>query len=99
MNQAAGQRNERLLNLDGPINKKPRNSPAVFSYVKKLTRGGGKIIRIEVYDMDSFSDSASSKCKCDAELCIQHVVKNMFMDEIYKTVRDIVVKISEYMEI
>lgn len=102
MNPPAGQRSERLLNLDGPNMKKRKKSPAIFSYVKKLTRGpntiGGKVIRIEIYDAEKFSDSESSQCKCDADLCIQHVVKNTCMDNIYNSVKDIVVKISDSME-
>lgn len=97
MNTVVGQKNEKQLNLEGPSSKQlKRSSTAAFTCVKKLTRGA-KVIRIEVYDVESYPDIISSLCNCDAELCVQHVVKNIFMDDIYKSVKDIAVKVSNNM--
>lgn len=94
MNTVVGQKNEKLLNLEGPSGKQlKRCSTAAFTCVKKLSRCA-KVIRIEVYDVENFPDTISSLCKCDAELCVQHVVKNIFMDDIYKSVKEIAVKVS-----
>ncbi|PZC85652.1 uncharacterized protein LOC124644834 [Helicoverpa zea] len=98
MNRAAAeQNNDKQLNLEGPSSKQlKKSSTAAFTSVKKLTRGA-KIIRIEIYDTENFPDHISSLCNCDAELCVQHVVKNVFMDDVYKSVKEIALKVSDIM--
>lgn len=67
---------------------------------KKLTSSirtatiGSKVVRIEIYDADQFDDSTKSVCNCNAEICAQHVVQNIFSDNIYTRVKDILKSIE-----
>lgn len=36
-------------------------------------------------------------CNCNAELCAQHVVKNMLLDNVYEATRDVLDKIEAAM--
>lgn len=97
MNTVVQSRAEKRLNLEPP-NKKTKNNSSVFSYAKKRT-SGAKVIRIEVYDVESFSNNIDSLCKCDAEICVQHVVKNLYVDDVYKSVRELMTKITDNVNI
>lgn len=55
----------------------------------KYTTSGVKLIRIEVYDAEQFDNAEKTICHCNAHLCAQHVVSNIFTDDIYVRVKDI----------
>lgn len=74
-----------------------QSSSLNYSFVKKASRGS-KIIRIEIYDAKDFDNQEGALCKCKADLCVQHVVKNVIFDDIYKNVKDAVSKIQENIE-
>lgn len=63
-------------------------SKLLASSLKTTTRGS-KVIRIEIYDASQFQNVEKSVCKCNAEMCAQHVVENIYSDNIYAKVRDI----------
>uniref|UniRef100_A0A1E1VYT9 Uncharacterized protein n=1 Tax=Pectinophora gossypiella TaxID=13191 RepID=A0A1E1VYT9_PECGO len=90
-------RNAAVDNRHDSSRKRPKNNTALYSFMKKPTRRGGlKIIRIEIYDADKIENAVEhSMCKCDAELCVQHVVKNILLDDVYKGTRDVINKIEE----
>lgn len=72
-------------------NNKKRKNDVVYSYIQKPSTGHrSKIIRIQVFDADEFTNSP---CDCSANICVQHVVGNVFNDDIYKCVKDIVSKL------
>lgn len=54
---------------------------------------GRKIIKLEIYDAEQFN--SEEICKCTAEICCQHIVQNIFKDEIYKAAREIIDKLTE----
>lgn len=60
----------------------------------RMSSYGAKIIRIEIYDADHFENLEKSVCHCNAEVCGQHVVQNMFTDNIYERVKDILKSIG-----
>lgn len=78
------QRKQTLANEGGLTSEKKMLS----SYFKTIVHGS-KVIRIEIYDASQFSNAEDSLCKCNAELCVQHVVENVYCDNIYTRVRDI----------
>lgn len=75
------------------LRKRPRNS-AHYSYVKTLNKGL-KVIRIEIFDANQFENKI---CNCNAEMCVQHVVSNTLHDDIYKSIRIIITKISDLID-
>lgn len=85
----------------GMEGSRKRISDAVFySYVKKPMKGL-KLIKIEIYDTSESSNRVSSSlqkpygiCNCTADICMQHVVQSIFLDDIYSTVIDILSKIK-----
>lgn len=78
------------------VNRKRSNDEALYSYVKRPLKGS-KVIRIEIYDAKSFEDRQQNICKCKADLCVQHVVKNN-MDGIYQSTKELIFKIQENIE-
>ncbi|RVE52646.1 hypothetical protein evm_002765 [Chilo suppressalis] len=67
------------LNSNG---KRGPSGSTIYSYIKRPSQGS-KVIRIEMYDADKIPEDGNN-CKCQAELCVQHVVTNYFMDNIYR---------------
>lgn len=74
-----------------------RNREAQESGIKKMLASffkskvlGSKVIRIEIYNAESFANIEQSICNCNAELCAQHVVEDIHADNIYPRVRDII---------
>lgn len=78
--------------------KRTRTDNIVFSFIKKPIIRGTKIIRIEIYDPDNFQKSDQSTCNCEAEICVQHVVKSVLFDDIYKGTKDIINKIQDELD-
>lgn len=68
-----------------------------YEFIKKPAQGH-KLIRIEIYNANSFDTVEDTLCKCKAELCVQHVVKTILFDDIYISICDIVTKIQELFE-
>lgn len=82
-------------NSTGNNNNKRRRNDVVYSYIQKPSTGHrSKIIRIQVFDAEDFTNSP---CDCSANICVQHVVGNVFNDDIYKCVKDIVSKLHKKM--
>lgn len=54
----------------------------------KTVSAGSKVIRIEVYNANQFESIEQSVCQCSAEICFQHIVKNIYTDSIYLRVKD-----------
>lgn len=77
--------------------KRTKNDNVIYSFIKRPARGGSKVIKIEIYEAANFPDCTDDRhiCNCNAEVCIQHVVKNIFMDEIYRSVKDLLKKIHD----
>lgn len=72
----------------------------MYSYIK-VPKHGAKIIRLEIYDAEKFEKSQNTMfCKCDANICMQHVVEadNMFFDDIYNAAKNLLTKIQKSME-
>lgn len=63
-----------------------------YTFIKK-TSTGSKIIRIEIHDAKNFLNREDTLCKCEAEICAQHVVKHIMFDDIYKSAIDLIEKI------
>lgn len=64
----------------------------LYSYIK-VPALGRKIIKLEIYDADQFK--STEICKCNADICCQHIVKNIFKDDIYKAACELIDKMSE----
>lgn len=60
----------------------------------KITKQGVKVIRIEIYDVEQFRSTEESMCRCNAELCAQHVVANVYSDDVYTRIKDILKSID-----
>ncbi|XP_047035773.1 uncharacterized protein LOC124641649 [Helicoverpa zea] len=75
-------------------NSKKRGTKTLYSYIKKPAKGlQSKVIRIQIYDAE---DLKSSKlCECRANVCAQHIVENVFNDDIYKCAKDMISKIQK----
>lgn len=66
-----------------------KSNQKMLSSFFKTNLKGSKIIRIEIFDAEQFSSREKSVCKCDARLCVQHVVQDTSTDNFYIRVRDI----------
>lgn len=81
------------LNLKRGLNNDDENMQ--YSFIKMPSKGS-KIIRIELYEIDKLKNTDEPLiCKCNAELCVQYVVRNMYSDDVYKTYREIINLIKE----
>ncbi|PZC79894.1 hypothetical protein B5X24_HaOG215658 [Helicoverpa armigera] len=75
---------------------KRRGDDIIYSFIKKPCKGRrSKIIRLQIYDVEEFQESAS--CNCEASVCAQYVVENIFNDDVYKSARDILSKMYKKM--
>lgn len=54
-----------------------------------------KIIRVQIIDIEDYKESAP--CNCEATVCAQYVVENVFKDDILKSANDIINKIHKKM--
>lgn len=72
-----------------PTDLTTRDKKMMSTYFK-ITTPGSKVIRIEIYNADQFENAEKSMCRCNAEVCVQHVVKNAATDNIYPRVKDII---------
>lgn len=79
----------------GLSRKRPRSERVLFSYIKKPISRGAKIIKIEIYDADTHPNSEKPTCECEAEICVQHIVKTVMFDDIYSNIKDIISKIQD----
>lgn len=84
--------------VDGSNKKKPSKRSSediIYSFIKKPAKGL-KVVKIEIYNSDKLKsdEGIHGVCKCTADICVQHVVQNSYMDEIYLNVRDIVAKLE-----
>lgn len=85
---------------DGPhcstsnnISNKRRGNELMYSYVKKSVKGPQrKIIRIQIFDTKEFD--GSKLCECKADVCAQHIVENVFSDDLYRCTKDLISKIQ-----
>lgn len=82
-----------LPNNQDKSKKRGYHDKETYTCIKKPSRGT-KLIRIELYDVENLPAELIN-CKCHSELCVQYVVKNMFMDDVYKSYRDIVLLIKD----
>lgn len=71
---------------------KRKKEATYYSHVK-IPMKGHKIIKLEIYDAEKME--GDNLCKCDAEICCQHVVKNLFLDEIYRSAQNLISKMTE----
>lgn len=69
------------------INTTNDNKKELISFYKTISIGGAKVIRIEIYDANQFENN--SMCQCSAEICVQHIVKDIYNDNIYLRVKDL----------
>lgn len=81
--------NTTYLNNSGFMHKKKKLASSI-----KIETLGAKVIRIEIYDADQFDNFQKSVCHCNAEICAQHIVQNVFSDDIYIQVKDILKSID-----
>lgn len=79
----------------GLSRKRMRTERTLFSFIKKPITRGAKIIKIEIYDADNSPNSEKSTCDCEAEICVQHIVKTVMFDDIYNNIKDIITKIQD----
>ncbi|KAG7312230.1 hypothetical protein JYU34_001702 [Plutella xylostella] len=64
----------------------------IYSHIK-MPMEGHKVIKLEIYDAERLKGEGI--CKCNADICCQHIVKNLFKDEIYKSAQDLISKITD----
>lgn len=77
------------------LGRKRKSENCVYAYIKKPYRNiAKKLIKIEIIDGDKLDD-CDQICRCDAELCAQYVVKNVVVDDIYQSVRNVINRIEE----
>lgn len=67
-------------------NTNTTNDKELISFYKTVSTGGTKVIRIEIYDANQFE--SNSMCQCSAEICVQHIVKSIYTDNIYLRIKD-----------
>lgn len=78
------------------VNDKRRGSKTMYSYVRKYVQGPHrKIIRIQIFDGEELN--GSKLCTCKAKICAQHIVNNIFTDDIYDCAKDMINKIQKKM--
>lgn len=97
MNQPAVQQSPEQKTL-GLARKRPKTEQTFFQYIKKPIMRRRKIIKIEIYDTDSFTKSEQSMCNCEANVCVQHVVKDILFDQIYSSTRKLIATIQDDIE-
>lgn len=85
----------KTLGLETASRKRTRSEQTIYSYIKKPVKRGSKIIKIEIYDSEQFLKAEDSICSCTAEVCVQHVVRSMIIDDIYNAVKDVINKIQD----
>lgn len=96
MNQQAQQTTvQKMFNLGC---KRSKTDQTYYQYIKKPVSRGMKIIKIEIYDTDNFQKSEQSICNCQADVCVQHVVKTILYDDIYTSTRELIAKIQDDIE-
>lgn len=97
MNQPAVQPTPGQKTL-GLARKRPKPDQTFFQFIKKPVTRGAKIIKIEIYDTDSFPKSEQPMCNCEADVCVQHVVKSILFDDIYTSTRELISRIQDEIE-
>lgn len=92
--------NQKYLGLAEASRKISKNKRIIYSYIKKPITRPSKIIRIQIFDAENFEQKDSSMCNhyCEAEVCAQHVVKNIILDDIFSSTKELINKIQENME-
>lgn len=86
---------QKTLNL---ARKRSKTDQTFYQFIKKPVSRGTKIIKIEIYDTDSFQKSEQPMCNCEADVCVQHVVKTILYDDIYTSTRELIAKIQDDIE-
>ncbi|CAH0717053.1 unnamed protein product, partial [Brenthis ino] len=81
-------------NPEEKSSKRSADANTLYSYMK-IPSKGTKIIRIQIYDVEQLQNNEDKVCKCNANLCIQHVVQNLFRDDIYRDVTKIITQMKE----
>lgn len=86
------------MNKNGSTSRKRSNDEnIVYSCIKRPITGGTKLIKIEIYDLttgDLTSKELAAACACKADVCVQHVIKNSYMDDVYICMRELITKIE-----
>lgn len=82
-----------------PSAKRKKDEKSMFCYIK-MRKSGSKMIRVEVYDVKNENIPSDLVCKCNADICMQHVVEsdNIAFDEIYNTTKNLITKIQKQIE-
>lgn len=79
----------------GLARKRPKTDQTFFQYIKKPVTREAKIIKIEIYDTNSFPKSEQPMCHCEADVYVQHVVKTILFDDIYSRTRELIARIQD----
>lgn len=86
---------EKNVENENTSRKRSAEETVFYSYVKRPMTKGIKLIKIEVYDLSKkCSDDVKNVCKCRADICVQHVVKNRFIDDTYSSIIEIISKLD-----
>lgn len=78
---------------DGSTSSRKKKRNDLHSFIK-IPVQGRKVLKLEIYNADDIKCDEMF-CKCNAEICCQHVVKNIFKDEIYSLARELIEKMCE----
>lgn len=69
--------------------RKRGSDEMLYSFVKRPMKGM-KTIKIEIYDICEKSNKSTQEirgiCRCKADICVQHIVQSVFLDDIYLSV-------------
>lgn len=74
--------------------KRKQEDSLFYSYIKTSTsQQGRKVIKLEIFDANNYKNE--EMCKCNAEICCQQVVKNLYKDDVYRLAQELIEKISD----
>lgn len=90
-NSSSSRHNGNIIDNDNTQGKR-HGDELMCSYVKKprKTSTQSKIIRLQIFEVEELKNSV---CKCKASVCAQHVVDNVYSDEVYRHTKDLLSKI------
>lgn len=85
------------INLQSTSRKRINDENILYSCIKRPVTGGMKLIKIEMYDLimsDLTSKGHAGVCQCKADICVQHVIKSGYIDDVYVCVKELITKIE-----
>lgn len=93
------QNNEHDITAEPSAKKKKKDEKTMYCSIR-MRKCGSKMIRVEVYDVKNENIPSDLVCKCNADICMQHVVdsENIAFDEIYNTTKNLITKIQKQLE-